>query len=410
MDCEFGSLAVPVRRDARAREDAAIAFVRLRSPGPGSNTVIYLEGGPGIPVVRQAEDPDSLRRWLDLLSVGDVVLLDHRGCGRSIPSLSWKWPGSVPAGVFATRQQALAHVLEMSRQARAHLLARGVDPEGFTAEECADDIEDLRLALGLERVSLLGFSFGAQLALACLRRHPQSVSRVVAAGVEGPPHALKLPLGLDDHLRSLGLLEPARRAVRRLESDPPVIDVELRGSQTSLALPVGRFGLGLVLREWLGHRDFVESLPPLLAGITDGDPRLLAERVRRSIGPFLRANVALHLIDGSSGASEPRRREIERQSEESLFGNAVNFPFPEIDGVWRPRDAGEAYRSIVTSDRPALLLSGSLDWNAPPHQAEEMLRGLSRGTHHVVRGATHLEILSDPEARRLAIGFLAGDD
>ncbi len=400
-------LPVPARRGSPAGDCVALAFVRLRSPrAPGANPIVYLEGGPGIPVTWQATDPERLRAWLDLLDAGDVVLVDHRGVGRSAPALTWKWPGDVPTGVFARREDALAHVLEMSRRARAEFDARGIDLRGYTPLECVEDVEDLCIALGLERVSLLGFSFGAQLALAYLRRHPGRVERVVAAGVEGPPHAFKLPLGLDAHLGRLGVLEAARRVAGRLDSSPVTVRVEMKDSGAIRELPVGRFGLGLLLKEWLGHRDFVESLPALLGAIERGEHRLLEERVRRTFGMFVRLNGPLLLIDGSSGASAERWLEIERQARESLFGGVVNFPFPEVDEIWKPADVGDGYRSVVVSDRPVLLLSGSLDWNSPPHQAEEMLRGLRNGTHHVVERATHLEILRDPVARRAAVEFL----
>jgi proline iminopeptidase len=56
--------------------------------------------------------------------------------------------------------------------------------------ELADDIDALRKTLGLERVSLLGHSFGATIALNYAVRHPQNVKRLIlvsaAAVVENP--------------------------------------------------------------------------------------------------------------------------------------------------------------------------------------------------------------------------------
>jgi proline iminopeptidase len=56
--------------------------------------------------------------------------------------------------------------------------------------ELADDLEALRKALGIERVTLLGHSFGATIALNYAIRHPQNVKRLIlvsaAAVVENP--------------------------------------------------------------------------------------------------------------------------------------------------------------------------------------------------------------------------------
>jgi len=404
--CELGSLAVPVRRDGHGGV-VRVGFARLRSECAGdAPPIVYLEGGPGIPASWQAGDRGRLTGWRDFLAAGDVILLDHRGVGESTPRLTWKWDGEFPRDLFLTREAAIRHVLEMSRRAREDFESRCIDLGGFTAVECVDDVDDLRRALGLSKISLLGFSFGAQLGLACLRRHPRSVERAVLAGIEGPPHAFKLPLSLDAHLERLGLLETARRVAERLDVSPAVVRVEIRGTGRVQELPVGRFGLGLVLKEGLADAGFVAELPSLLGGVEQGEPSLLENRVRRTFGLFVKLNPTLMLIDGASGATAERRAEIDRQARRSLFGNVANFPFPEVDQVWQPKDLGDDYRSLVRSDRPALLLSGSLDWNSPPAQAEEMLAGLRDGVHRVVEGATHLGILRDPAARRAAVEFL----
>lgn len=405
--CDLGSLAVPAQRNVPDRGSVRVSFARLRSERAGeAPPIVYLEGGPGIPVSWQAEVPERLTEWLDFLAAGDVILLDHRGTGASSPPLTWKWDGEFPRDLFLTCEAAIRHVLEMSRRAREDFTSRGIDLDGFTAVECVDDVEDLRGVLGLPRVSLLGFSFGAQLGLAYLRRHPQSIERVTLAGIEGPPHAFKLPFTLDAQLERFGLLGTARRVAERLDVSPAVVRVEIRGTGRVLELPVGRFGLGLLFKEGLADAGFVRELPSLLAGIERGELALLEKRVRRTFGLFVKPNAALMLIDGASGATAARRAEIERQAERSLFGNVANFPFPEVDEVWTPRDLGDGYRSVVRSDRPVLLLSGSLDWNSPPAQAEEMLAGLSHGVHRVVEGATHLGVLRDPTARRAAVDFL----
>jgi len=64
--------------------------------------------------------------------------------------------------------------------------ARGMAP----VAELADDIDALRKSLGVERVSLLGHSFGATIALNYALRHPENVKRLIlvsaAAVVEDP--------------------------------------------------------------------------------------------------------------------------------------------------------------------------------------------------------------------------------
>jgi hypothetical protein len=70
---------------------------------------------------------------------------------------------------------------------------------------------------------------------------------------------------------------------------------------------------------------------------------------------------------------------------------------------------GPGYRRPITSERPALLLSGALDPNAPPAQAEEVLAGFPNGVHVVVENGSH-ETLPAAEVQAVVLDFLGGAD
>lgn len=99
--------------------------------------VVVLHGGPG-----SGSQPGVLRLF-DLTRFR-VVLIDQRGTGASTP------PGSV-------RHNRTDRLIE--------------------------DIEAIRMRLGVERWGVLGGSWGAALALAYAGRHPQSVTGVVLRGL-----------------------------------------------------------------------------------------------------------------------------------------------------------------------------------------------------------------------------------
>lgn len=73
---------------------------------------------------------------------------------------------------------------------RADMLSAETDHGIASIEEMADDIDALRKSLGLERVTLLGHSFGATIALNYALRHPANVKRLIlvsaAATTENP--------------------------------------------------------------------------------------------------------------------------------------------------------------------------------------------------------------------------------
>lgn len=115
-----------------------VVGVKLRIDGPRvveKPTLIALHGGPGF-------DHQRMRPHLDQLAdIAQVVYVDHRGNGRSLPS----------------------------------------DPATWTLDRWADDIRALCDALGIERPIVLGTSFGGLVAMSYMTRHPEHPAGVIVS-------------------------------------------------------------------------------------------------------------------------------------------------------------------------------------------------------------------------------------
>ncbi|HET9872507.1 MAG TPA: prolyl aminopeptidase [Propionibacteriaceae bacterium] len=109
---------------------------------PDGIPAVFLHGGPGggsIPEFRRFFHPNRYR----------VVLLDQRGCGRSVP----------------------------------HASAPGADLSANTTWHLVADLERLRSARGVDRWLVFGGSWGSALALAYAEEHPERVSALVLRGI-----------------------------------------------------------------------------------------------------------------------------------------------------------------------------------------------------------------------------------
>lgn len=94
------------------------------------------------------------------------------------------------------RISALADAIrEAAGECRDAWTTEGVDLSAYTTVENAADVDALRAALGYDRVTLIGGSYGSHLALALMRYHPESIERVVLHGVEGLDHTWDSPAG-----------------------------------------------------------------------------------------------------------------------------------------------------------------------------------------------------------------------
>ncbi|MEH3076432.1 MAG: alpha/beta hydrolase [Quadrisphaera sp.] len=132
-----------------AREVSAVG------DGPDKPALLFLQGGPGQEATRPAGAPLTSGWMVRALRDFRLVLLDQRGTGRSTPV------GDLPG---MTPQQQADHL--------AH----------FRADSIVRDAELLRGALGLDRWSLLGQSFGGFCALTYLSLAPQSLRSVHITG------------------------------------------------------------------------------------------------------------------------------------------------------------------------------------------------------------------------------------
>ncbi len=112
-------------------------------------------------------------------------------------------------------------------------------------------------------------------------------------------------------------------------------------------------------------------------------------------------------MDAASGVSTSRLQRIEEERKKSLFKNVVN---PRLDLGWPSPDLGETFRAPLISSTRTLFMSGTLDFNTPPYQAEKVRWGFSNSSHIIVDNAGHEQILPHPGAAPAIIRFLKGEN
>lgn len=418
-DAELGRLWVP---ENRARTDSRlirVAFVRLRSTAerPGAPTV-WLAGGPGVPGVAMARVPVYFSLFERLRAVGDVILLDQRGVGLSEPALVCA-PSPTPADVFASARRWLEAYTEKSHACARAWQERGADLAGYTNDASADDIEDLRRALGVPKISLLGHSYGTTLALAMIARHPDSIDRAVLAGVSGPDRVLALPQDWDSAFSSIAAAAAGtggnavdlgglyRRALARLRAEPARVTITDALSQQPRAIEVGPIGLQWLVRNAMADGRNYSWFPALFETVAAGDHSVLTARIERLFNDFHGRSPMANAIECSLGWSDRRATLARRQARGSPFG-IVNLQWTghicRDLGIRRGRPTRRPGGSM-----PILLLSGSLDANTPAHQAEWVRRGFPRSTHIVVANSGH-EMLPGREVQAIVVDFFGGAD
>jgi hypothetical protein len=116
-------------------------------------------------------------------------------------------------------------------------------------------------------------------------------------------------------------------------------------------------------------------------------------------------------MDCASGISSARRQRIVEEAKGTLLGDAINAPFPEICAGLGVPDAGDAFRTPLASNVPALLISGTLDGRTRPRQADELRLTMPNAEHLVIEGAGHSDplFLATPKIVEAMKAFLRGE-
>ena len=99
--------------------------------------------------------------------IADVIAFDQRGTGYSKPNLGCYERMAAPLDVAPSPEMALKELRANAKGCASYWRdIQRVDLTGYNSNESADDLEDLRKALGVPKISLWGISYGTHLALA----------------------------------------------------------------------------------------------------------------------------------------------------------------------------------------------------------------------------------------------------
>jgi len=445
LEGELGRLTVPENRVAEANGGSSgtieLAFVRYRTsrPNPGP-PIFFLAGGPG-GAGGELLATIGTHPQIRLLELADLIGIDQRGTGRSVPNLvDQSFSETLSFDRPATRDDFVAALHRVVREATSYGRSRDIDPTAYNTAESADDIEDVRRALGLDRIILFGGSYGSHLGLSYLRRHGERVERAVLLRAEGPDDTWKLPsatqAGLErlaaqirsdpswsDRLPDLeatlrGLLDELTTEPVTITVAPDEDDPEAKAGKPPSAQPltqdivVGPYDLQTHVALKLSGIEGITELPSDIYEMTLGKYSALAESALESRN--IEINAMTLWVDCASGATAERRRRIERERRDPtlLASDALTAPFyPEgCDGAGH-RDLGDDFRSSFESSVPTLFVSGAHDIRTPPGNVDKLLPGFSRGVHIVIENASHgFRELMTADYRRLLHGFLRGEE
>jgi len=406
------TVEVPLDYDApnSAQIKVTAAVVPATTARPAADPLIVLAGGPGQAATGMA--PWLSSAFKPARRARDIVLFDMRGTGLS---------GRVPCDFALT---ATADGAEQGRvDAAACAVKVGPAAAFYSSREVVEDLERLRRALGHERLSLWGGSFGTRIAQHYVRNYGAHVRAVVLDGVTP----------VDDTIFTTGPVT-GQQALDRLLHDCardagcsaafPDLGADLqslldRAARGTLVYDVADPRSGLT-RAGVIDRDGLVGLVrgALYVGMTRGlTPYAIVQGTKGNVRPLLALGSATAewSVDTMSLGSmlgiicgEDLARATAGDPAALSFGfmrDSYYRYFAESCSVWPHRPLPTEMSHALTSDVPALAISGVNDPVTPPSSGERALKQFATGVHVVLPYGFHTNS-ADPCVAGIIASFL----
>lgn len=373
-----------------------VVVIPATGPAPKPDPVFFLHGGPGVAAAGSFRQ--HLNSWIR--RDRDIVLVSQRGTGGSNKL------GCAMAGSDDDLQDYLEPIFQEDVfETCLEQLELTADLRMYGTPTAMDDLNEIRQALGYEKINLIGGSYGTRAALVYMRRHPETVRTAILNGVA--PIAFTNPLyhargaqeALDNIFRLCADDPQCSAAFPDLAAKFQVVidrlsvasaDVTVRhpetGEDVMLKLSSGAFAGALRIIMYSDNTD----VPLLIHQAFEGNYDAIAQRGVQS-ARSLRNILSFGMLLCVTCAEDIDRIDpdsIDRETAGTFLGDARVREQMAVCEFWPRSDLPDNYGDPVSVDVPVLLLSGTLDPVTPPRWGEEAAGNLPNSLHVVAPG-TH---------------------
>jgi len=396
-----GTYDVFENRVSRTGRKIALNLMILPASGEKAeaDAVMALAGGPGQGAMSTFPALALIKK---LRERRDIVLIDQRGTGKSNPlncNIDLGNPQIMVDGAYST---------DVLPGCRAELEKRA-DLTQYTTANSADDFDEVRGALGYDKVDLYGGSYGTLAALVYLRRHGAHVRSVTLEGVVPPDYLLPLTFAKTiqealDHLFAdcaadaachgsfPNLKDDFAATVERLDREPAKLNLPNQTTKTPQQVTISRRAFVADLRPLMYQPAIVSQLPLILKRASQNDWRPYASvaiAMHRAIAGDIARGMSFSVFC-SEMVPAATEEQIRQETEGTWLGDRDFRLYQKNCGLWAHAAPSAETTAAVRSDVPALLIGGEEDPATPAAFARHAAETLTHSRVVAIPNGTHL--------------------
>lgn len=428
LPIESGQYVVPENRADPESNRIEIYFSRLKSTAmEPSAPLIFLAGGPGSSG-SEIGQTKYFYLFKELAKSRDVILLDQRGTGRSIPNLSCRNSLATPKEITSNvQEQILKDLVRSSKACANEFREMGIQLSSYNSLESVMDIDALRNKLGYDEVILYGYSYGTELAQLYIKQFGENVNKAILAGAYGPDQGLKLPLEaqmqfekmdslvcLDRKLSKYipNFLELVESVHNNVQTEPwyikmrvqSALDDDAEFAERNLVDLVSNFKpyfkmymtedhLQMMVTNDIGTDSQISGFPNFYYKIARKEEQQIGKQLRE----FCRRrmpNALFFTVTGASRYSEARWQEAVKQDDISMlshFGMSYGR-FPEIYEAFGIEQI-PGLNDPVSATTKTLFIGGEIDGRTPPNLTDTLVKRFPNHFRIHVENAGHNSLM-----------------
>jgi pimeloyl-ACP methyl ester carboxylesterase len=366
---------------------------------PASDSIFYFQGGPG----GAATSVAGASFMMKLHRTRDVVMVDQRGTGKSNPL-----PCNFRGDLNEMRDYFVEGLTTESVRACRAELENNADLRLYTTTLAMADLDDVRAALGYDKINVYGGSYGATAALSYLNFYPQHVRTVTISGVAPPDNSLPLAFAkgvehavkrlLDDcaaeekcHASFPNLPKDWATVVANLNKGPVTFNTLNPFTNQKQQATMTREGFVELVREILYVPTVMSLMPAVIHEMSQGDFShfaFYAYQIRRGIDAGIARGMQLSVMCAED-IPFLKEADIEAAMGGTFYGVDKAHAYQRACAQWPRGEMPAKFRLPIKSDLPVLILSGELDPVTPPDLSTPLLRWLPNSRQILMHNATH---------------------
>lgn len=400
--------------------DLNVIVLKATGPNPKPDPVVVLLGGPGEAATNAAvwyyEDPVRNER--------DLLLVDARGTGKS-NGLHCLIPKDGPLQAFMPLMN-----LDVLKTCRPELEKRA-DLRHYLTTYAMDDLDDLRAALGYDKVNLDAGSYGTRAALVYIRQHGDHVRSATLWASTALTQPMPLLFATDTERALSNVLRDCyaeaackaafptleadyKRTVEQIERGPVRVTLADPRSNKPTEVSLDADDFAESLRGMIYKPDAMRSVPLLLHKAANGDYKAFAEfQIVRNVE--LNTEIADGLYFSVTCTEDIDRidpQQVHANGRGTFLADHRARPHMEACKGWPRGKLPAGFGEEVKSDVPVLIIAGDNDPATPPSAGRAAASRLSNGRLVVVPhgGHTIQGLIGEECVKQIAARFLETAD